>query len=296
VANKLGDYLDNVRACLKIDSAARGNVTREIRAHLEDRSQDLKKAGLSNEEANKTAVDIFGSPRLIANQLNAVHGQGTSQEAFLAALPHLLVAFLFATYYWQNVLCTSITVIVTAGIVVYGWFHDKPMWFFPWLGYYLLPVIVTGALLVYLHQGWSWIAALAYLPLALFAIAYVVKQTASRDWLYVSLMLAPLPIAYAWLLALGIGNEFLTSNTPLARLQVNTCGLVVSFLVLAIASFAFVRVGHRWCKVAILLIPLGIILISVALTGGGNVTFAGWLILIISLVAVASPAWLQLRT
>lgn len=295
VANKLGDYLDSFKACLKMDSAVKGSVTHELRTHLEDRSQELKKKGLSEEEANKAAVEFFGSPRLIAQQIYEVHSQGTWQEAFLAALPHLLVAFLFATYYWQNIFWTSIIVIVVACTVIYGWCHNKPLWFFPWLGYYLLPVIVTGALLIYLPQGWTWLAALAYLPLALFTIAYIVKQTASRDWLYVSLMLAPLPVACAWLLALGAGDEFLTANIHLARLQPNVPWIAISFLVLAVATFTFTRVRQRWCKIATLLIPVSVVFVSVALAGSRNIGLWGWLVLIISLLVVASPAWLQSR-
>lgn len=296
MANKLSDYLHSFKACLKIDSAVKGSVTHELRTHLEDKSQELKENGLSEEEANKVAVESFGPPQLIAWQIYEVHSQGTWQEAFLAALPHLLVALLFATYYWQNILCTSIMVIVIAGIVIHGWYHNKPTWFFPWLGYYLLPVIVTGALLIYLPQGWTWLAALAYLPLALFAVAYIVKQTASRDWLYVSLMLTPLPIVCAWLLALGKGSEFLTANIPLAQLNLDIPGIVVSFLVLGVASFTFIRVRERWCKVATLLAPLSVIFISITLVGRGNINSWGWLILIFSLFAVASPAWLQLRS
>jgi hypothetical protein len=295
VPNQLGDYLDSLKACLKMDSAVKVSVTHELRTHLEDRSQELEKNGLSEEEASSAAVESFGSPQLVAQQIYEVHSRGTWQEAFLAASPHLLVALLFATYYWQNIFWTSITVIVIACTVIYGWCHNQPVWFFPWLGYYLLPVIVTGALLIYLPQGWTWLVALAYLPLALFTVAYIVKQTASRDWLYVSLMLAPLPVACAWLLDLGTGDEFLKANMHLTRLQPNVPWIVTSLLVLAVAAFTFTRVRQRWCKIAALLIPVSVVFVSVALAGSRAIGFWGWLVLVISLLVVASPAWLQSR-
>jgi len=296
MTNKLSDYLDSIKTCLKCDSAVKASVTRELQTHLEDKSQELRETGLSEDEANNIATESFGSPQLIAQQIYKVHSQGTWQEAFFAALSHLLVALLFfASYYWQNVICLSIILVAVTCIVIYGWCHNKPMWFFPWLGYYLLPVIITGMLLIYLPHGWGWLATLAYLPLALFALAYIMKQTASRDWLYVSLMLAPLPVVFSWSLALGI-NESLPSNMLSARLQPAIPWIVVSFLVLAVATFAYARVRQRWCKAATLLIPPSVILVSVTLVNRGNIGFWGWLILLFSLFALASPAWLQARS
>ena len=206
----------------------KASVTRELGTHLEDKSQELRETGLSEDEANNIATESFGPPQLIAQQIYEVHSQGTWQEAFFAVLPHLLVALLFASYYWQNIICLSIILVALTCIVIYGWCHNKPMWFFPWLGYYLLPVILTGMLLIYLPHGWVWLATLAYFPLALFA-------------------------------------------------------------------FAYTHVRQRWCKAATLLIPPSVILVSVTLVNRGNIGFWGWLILLFSLFALASPAWLQAR-
>ncbi|GAH89856.1 unnamed protein product [marine sediment metagenome] len=94
MANNLSDYLDSIKICLKCDSAVKASVTRELRTHLEDKSQELRETGLSEDEANNIATESFGSPQLIAQQIYEVHSQGTWQEAFFAALPHLLVALL----------------------------------------------------------------------------------------------------------------------------------------------------------------------------------------------------------
>ena len=295
MTNRISDYLDSFKACLKIDSAVKASVSRELLTHLEDKSRELKEKGVSEEEAVKISIQALGPPQLIAKQICEIHSQSTWQEAFLSALPHLLVALLFASYLWQNIICSSSILVLVSCIVVYGWCHNKPAWFFPWLGYYLLPVIITGFLLLYLPRGWIWLAVLAYLPLALFALAYIMKQTISRDWLYVSLMLAPLPVVSSWSLALGI-NGFLPGNTLLARSQPAIPWIVVSFLVLAMATLAFTRVRQRWCKAAILLIPPSVILVLVAGINRGDIGFWGWLILILSLFTLASPVWLQTRS
>jgi len=79
-------------------------------------------------------------------------------------------------------------------------------------------------------------------------------------------------------------------------LQVYIPWIVISFLVLAMATFTFTRVKQRWCKTAVLLIPPSVILISVAVANRGDINFWGWLILVLSLFALAGPAWLQTKS
>lgn len=263
MADRLNDYLDDFADCLKVDSKTRASVCRELRAHLEDRSQELKESGLSEEEAFRVATASFGSSQSIAQQMYHVHSQGSWQEAFFAALPHLLVASLFTSYCWQSITSASIVLIATACVVVYGWRHEKPVWFFPWLGYYLLPVIIGGILLINLLQGWTWLVAVVYIPLALFTLTYIVKQTASRDWLYLPLMLAPLPVLLGCLLSLGTGGVFFTNGIGLGHLEEALPWVILSLLGLAAAAVSSVRLRQRWCKTAVLLVPPIVILTSV---------------------------------
>ena len=109
----------------------------------------------------------------------------------MAALPHLIIALFFASYYWQNTFCISILLMAIVGVAIYGWHQNKPVWFFPWLGYYLLPIVFSGILLVHLSKGWGWIATLIYVMLALVIIIYMVKQSVRRDEVYALLMLSP---------------------------------------------------------------------------------------------------------
>jgi hypothetical protein len=157
-----------------------------------------------------------------------------------------------------------------------------------------MPVVITGILLLSLPQGWGWIAALIYIPLALFAFIHIVRQTARRDWLYASLMLAPMLVTFTWFSSLGTGNELLASDW-VARLQTNALWIVISFIALAGATIAFIRLKARRYKILSLLIPPLIILLSVTLASRGNINSWGWLILLFSLFAFAIPVWMQAR-
>jgi hypothetical protein len=233
--SSISHYLNRFKASLRIDHTIRDGVAQELYTHLEEKTQELEEKGLSREEASKIAVQSLGSPELIAEQMYETHAQGSWKEALLSASPHFMVALLFTSYYWQNITYPSIILALTVGIAVYGWHRGKPIWLFPWLGYYLLPVVVSGILLLSLPEGWGWMAALIYIPAALFVFVHIMRQTARRDWLYASLMLAPTLVTFAWFSSLGGGNELLVSDWA-ARLQTNALWIVVSFVGLAAAQ------------------------------------------------------------
>jgi len=295
MGSNISHYLNRFKACLKIDKTIRDGVAEELCTHLEEKSRELEENGLSKEEASKIAVQSLGSPELIAQQIYETHAQGSWKEALFSALPHFLVALLFTSYYWQNIVCVSIMLALIVGIAIYGWHQGKPIWIFPWLGYYLMPVVVTGILLLSLPQGWGWIAALIYIPLALFVFIHIVRQTARRDWLYASLMLAPMLVTLTWFSSLGTGNALLTNGMWLASLQTNALWIVISFIALAAATIAFIRLKPRRYKIMSLLIPPLVILFSVTMASRGNIDYWGWLILLFALSAFAIPVWMQAR-
>jgi len=292
--SNISHYLNKFKANLQIDQTIKDGVAEELYTHLEEKTRELEENGLTSEEASKIAVQSLGSPELIAQQIYETHAQGSWKEALFSALPHLLVALLFTSYYWQNIVCVSIVLALIVGMAIYGWHRGKPIWFFPWLGYYLMPVIVTGILLLSLPQGWGWIAALVYLPLALFVFIHIVRQTARRDWLYASLMLAPMLVTFAWFSSLGKGNELLASDWT-ARLQTNALWIVISFIALAAATIAFIRLKPRKYKIISLLIPPLVVLFAVITATGGNICSWSWLLLLFSLSAFAIPVWMQAR-
>ena len=292
--SNISHYLHRFKASLKIDHTIRDGVAAELYTHLEDKSRELEEKGLSKEEASKIAVQSLGSPELIAEQIYETHAQGSWKEAIFSALPHLLVALLFTSYYWRNIIYASIILALTVGIAIYGWHQGKPIWLFPWLGYYFMPVVVSGILLLSLPQGWGWIAALIYIPLVLFVFIHIMRQTARRDWLYASLMIAPMLVTFTWFSSLGRGNELLASDWA-ARLQTNALWIVISFIALAAATIAFIRLKPRRYKIISLLIPPLVILFAVITASGGNICSWSWLLLLFSLSAFAIPLWMQAR-
>jgi hypothetical protein len=292
--SNISHYLNRFKASLKIDHTIRDGVAEELYTHLEDRTRELEENGLSREEASEIAVQSLGSPEMLAEQIYETHAQGSWKEALFSALPHLLVALLFTSYYWRNVVYVSIILALTVGIAIYGWRRGKPIWLFPWLGYYLMPVVVSGILLLSLPQGWGWIVALIYIPLVLFVFIYIVRQTARRDWLYASLMLAPMLVTFTWFSSLGKGNELLASDWA-ARLQTNALWIVISFVALAAGTVAFIRLKPRRYKIISLLIPPLVILFAVVTASGGNICTWSWLLLLFALSAFAIPLWMQAR-
>jgi len=293
--SNISHYLNRFKSSLQIDQTIRDGVAEELYTHLEEKTQELEDKGLSKEEASKIAVQSLGSPELIAQQIYETHAQGSWKEALFSALPHLLVALLFTSYYWQNIIYVSVIVALTVGIAIYGWHRGKPVWLFPWLGYYLMPVVITGILLLSLPRSWGWIAALIYIPLALFVFIHIVRQTARRDWLYASLMLSPILVTFSWFSSLGTGNEFLMDSMWWTSLKANAIWIVISFIALAGATIAFIRLKPRKYKIISLLIPPLVISFSVIATSRGSIHPWGWLVLLFSLFAFATPVWMQAR-
>ncbi|MCD6568478.1 MAG: hypothetical protein J7K94_07085 [Dehalococcoidia bacterium] len=292
--NRISRYLIRFQSHLHVTPGIKESAVRELYTHLEDRIQELKRNDLNEEEAEELALHALGSPETIAQEIYETHAQGSWQESFLAALPHLLVALLIvASYYWQSIACLLITLIAIAVVTVYGWYQNKPTWLMPWLGYYLLPVIIGGVLLIYLSAGWGWIATLIYITLALSAIIYIARQVAQQDKLNALLMLSPMLVAFSWLLSLGTGEEFSTGSVVIEQMESRILWVIISFLSLAIATAIFVRLRQRQYKIAILLIPPIIIPLLIALEGGGNASFGSWVLQAIFLCAFISPLFIR---
>ncbi|GAH77951.1 unnamed protein product, partial [marine sediment metagenome] len=99
----LSHYLDSVRENLRLDRSLEREVIHELETHIEDELQELKEAGLSEEEAANTCLSLLGSAKLVARQIYEAHSQGTWSQALLAAMPHLLFGLLFALNWWRGI-------------------------------------------------------------------------------------------------------------------------------------------------------------------------------------------------
>ena len=290
----LSSYLSSIRDNLRLDPLSEREVINELETHIEDELQELKEAGLSEEEAANTCVRLLGSAKLVARQIYEAHSQGTWQQALLASMPHLLFGLIFALNWWRGVSWLLIMLVLILGTVVYGWWRGKPSWLFSWLGYSLVPVAVAGLLLLYLPRGWSWLAILLYIPLASWLLYSITVQTTKRDWIYSSLMLLPVPIIISWFIAVGLEGRF--PEFSIERLYDYAPPIGLSFLVLAATVATFIRLRKRWLRVAILIISG---LITLTLVAGyawsrlGLPTFSVLVLLMLSIFLI--PALLEPR-
>ena len=272
----LDHYLEIIRDRLRIDLAEEKEVISELETHIEDSLQELKDSGLSEEEAERTCLGLLGSAKLIAKRIYEAHSQGSWGQAFLAAMPHLLFAALFALNWWHHIGWLSILLVMVIGTSIYGWWHGKPAWVFPWLGYLLVPVAAFGLTLLYLPREWSLLTIPFYFLLALWWLFCLVVQTTKKDWLLSSLMLLPVPIIVGWFLAL-VPEARITGQT-FERINYYAPWIALSFLILALTIAAFIRLRQRWLRIALLIISGLLTLTMMVYYVGGRLsaqTFAG---------------------
>ncbi len=288
----LNQYLDTIRQNLRLDFISEREVISELKAHIEDKLEEMREAGLSEEEAVNTCLKLLGSAKQVARQFYEAHSQGTWKQALLASMPHLLFALLFALNWSQGISLLAITLGLLLTTVIYGWRHGKPIWLFPWLGYSLLPVIAAGLLLLYLPKGWAWLAILLYVPLALWLVSSVAIQSIRRDWLYTALMLLPVPIIVGWFLAVGQEGRVLEFSAE--NMRRFAPWIELSFLTLAVTAAVFILLRQRWLRIALLFISGSVTLILVTAYAGKEIGLIACLALaLLTLVLLLSPALLE---
>ncbi len=275
----LSHYLESIKDSLRLDLSTEREVISELETHIEDRLEELKKAGLSEEDAANTCVGLLGSAKLVARQIYEAHSQGSWQQALLASMPHLLFGLLFVLNWWRGIGWLLVMLALVLSVSIYGWWRGRPSWLFPWMGYSLLPVVGAGLLLLYLPSGWSWLAILLYIPLALWLLYSIIVQTIKRDWLYSSLMLFPVPIIIGWFLAVRLESRF--PEFSLQRLYDFAPWIGLSFLALAASVTMFIRLRQRRLKVAMLVIAGLSTLTMVAYHAGGKLGWPTFLVLIL---------------
>ena len=158
------EYLNSIKTNLRMESKQENEIISELAAHIEDEVQELTRHGLRDEEAIKTSIRLLGSAKSVARQLYEAHSQGSWQQALMASLPHLLFGLLFTLNWWRGIGGMLVMLVLILATTVYGWWHDRSTWLFPWLGYSLLPVVAAGLSLLYLPRALSWIAINLYTP------------------------------------------------------------------------------------------------------------------------------------
>jgi hypothetical protein len=288
----LSHYLDSVRENLRLDVSVTGEVIHELETHIEEEVQELRETGLSEEEAANGCLRLLGSAKLVARQIYEAHSQGTWSQALLAAMPHLLFGLLFVLNWWRGIGWLLGMLVLVLSTAVYGWWRGKPAWLFPWLGYSLVPVVAAGLLLLYLPEGWSWVAIVIYIPLALWLLYSITVKTIRRDWLYTSLMLLPLPTIIGWFLAVEPVDNF--PEYWLQRIQDFAPWMGLTFLALGVTVATFMRLRKRWLRVSVLVMSGLLTLTMVAYYTEGRLSMPALLILIVvMLLLLLSPALVE---
>jgi len=295
------EFLNGVRLQLKLDSSSEKEILSELYAHFEDRVEDLQESGLTEEEATRIASREFGPSKEVAEELHDVHSISDWPQAVMAALPHLLFGLLFAFRQWANAFWLSIIIISVFGAVAYGWKHNKPTWFFTWLGYALTPLLVVGLLLLDKALGagvlssswWLWASVVVYFSIVAAMCTIILVHTWRRDWLLGSLSVLPFLAVIGWVLTdrwsggLIAGEGFLHGLEP---------WIALSFLALAGIVIIFTRLKKRWLRVGVLLVAALVILIMMASACGRSVNLANLVVLaIIALAIVLGPALVDRR-
>ncbi|MBI4295223.1 MAG: hypothetical protein HY669_03550 [Chloroflexi bacterium] len=299
-------YLENVRRHLRLDPHLEWAIIRELYTHLEERTQELMNRGLPEPDALKEAEQEFGNPRSVAHQMYQIHSKGSWAQALLAAMPHLLLAFLFAFHLWHNWTWGLIALITMLCITAYGWWHGKSAWIFPWLGYSvttmavvaLFSASVLGQVVSFMAgRGpgpslWVSLAVLAYIPLALRILWGILINSIRRDWIYVLLMILPLPALAALFLALQRNGGIIAYNSE--PLQSTDPWLALSFLILGATTALFVRLSQRPQRIAVSLVAGVLVLVMVVNSSLGGVTYLVMIgVALLTLGFFVSPAWLE---
>jgi hypothetical protein len=293
VPREVSRYLDDVRSNLRLNHDDESEVIHELQTPIEDRLSEMEQAGLSEEDATNICLRLLGSAKQVARQIYEAHSQGSWRQAVMGSMPHLLFALLFVLNWWQGIGWLAITLGLVVGTAIYGWLHGRPIWLFPWLGYTLLPVIGAGLLLIYLPEGWSWVAVVVYIPLALWLICIIAIRTVKKDWQYGALMVLPLPTVIAWFLAVADGGWFL-GFSPEQVAQI-TNRVALSFLTLGLTALLFIRLRQRALRVTLLLFAGFLSLTIVASYEGGLDLGAFFLLSLITLALMLSPVLMERR-
>ena len=129
---ELTQYLESIRCTSKLSSSDEREIISELETHIEDKLQELKDEGLSEEEAIETCLGQLGSPASVARQIYEAYSQGSWKQVLLTSMPHLLFGALFVLNWWHYIGWILIVLSLMIGTTIYGWWHGQPAWVFSW--------------------------------------------------------------------------------------------------------------------------------------------------------------------
>jgi len=284
------DYLNSLKDYLRLTPSVKDGLIKELHGHLEDKIVELEEGGVPAEEAQAMAVKFLGSPRVIAQQIYEVYSQGSWRETLFAIVPHFLTASLLLLRWIPDPIWLAVILTGVIATVIYGWCRGKPTWLFSWLGYLVIPITMGAVLLLYLPVNYAWMITLVYVPVAIFILVIVSKQIMKIDWLFISLLLLPIPIVLGWVIVLSTPGTFTGSESDAIS------WIALSFAVLGLAVATFIRVKQRWIKTGAMLTSSIMVLSVVALVSDTKLSIWVWLFLsLLTLLHLLGPVFLERR-
>ncbi len=307
-SSDLRAYLEEVRSHLYLDPPHERRVISELYTYFQEKVADLAEQGQSEQEATRGAIRSFGRAKVVARLMYEAYSQGSWLDAVIAALPHLIVAFLFSLHLWRHPVIAPAVFLTIVGVTLYGWWRGKPNWLYSWIGYSLFPFLVVGyqtrgvlmSAIAYLVGGsgelpppWALVLLGTFYAFAGSLIIATTIRVVRRDWLLTSLMLVPLPILGIWLYNIEeVGGLFHRTQDVFFLWDF---ALAYVFAVLAAASAFFIRLRQRILKIGALL-TIGTITGAIAVHNvWGNVGFFGILsVAVLLLLFLLSPALLEI--
>ena len=295
---ELQSYFRALARKAKLDPSTQDDVVLELGSHVEEKVQELSREGREPEQAMNEALWELGQPDALAEGLYSVHSKGSWRDILLAALPHLLLAILFALHLWTRYIWVVAALVLVTLVAVQAWRRGKPKWTYPWLGYALAAPAMSWllALISLGYGGWMYFTTgalpyslpifmllVAYVPFSLWLTVNVALRVVRQDWLLVSLTALPFPFLTSWLLFLNWqGGLWALPET----LGASDGGRALIFLAMAIITAVFFKLGHRLFKIGLLSIstvvlvvfplvfqPLNLSLLAAVLIGIASVAF-----------------------
>lgn len=304
---RTGDsYLANLAKQLQVVPGDKDDILKEMKDHLEERTAEMEKAGLSSLEARRRASQQMGRPGTVAGDLYAVHSRGSWRDILLATLPHLLLAALFALHLWTEILILMVSMALFTFIAYRGWKNSGAKWTYSWLGYSLAAPTISW-IMAFMALGYAGytllttgslpfgipllLALIVYVPISLWILAGVIMRLVKRDWLLASFTALPFPFLTSWILFLN-WQGFLWSGS--SKIQETDTDRVVVFLALAVTTAIFFKVGRRLVQIALLTLSTALMVVytvvAIPLTFG---ILAVILVILSSVAFLFSPAILD---
>ena len=323
-------YFNDLGQRLHLDSSERQEIIHELQAHVEDKTLELVAEGATSDEAISHALNDLGPSNGIAQNFYEVHSRGSWFHTTLAVLPHVILAFMFAFHLWTTPGWIVLMFATALAMSVVGWRMGRPRWAFPWLGYCLMaPILSWGLAMSAVGYGaWGVLAhgtlplglpiywvSFAYIALSLAVVIRIVSKVARPDWVMASLAVLPIPfLAYWFLYFYSLGEKVQTAALQVGevdnyiysrgdglpamglRLQEIDGSAAIVFLILAVSTALFFRIGRRIARVSLLIVTAPSMIVLAWISYHGDTGYmAAFLFSAVSLAILLSPALFELK-